>query len=274
MPFISLALVFFFCLFHPSSLFSAGIPRIDPLKIEEKMLPGETREGTITLKNSKKEVMRLKAYIQDWAYSSVGGDGTKKFAPAGLLPLSCSPWMRIHPQQLTLSPGESQKIRYTLSVPSEAQGGYHSAIFFESALAQNAQGETNFSGRIPSLIYVEVSGTVKIECEVISLRLTRREHSKILELQLNVKNTGNIHLAVESSFNFLNPQGALAARGAFPKIYTLPNDSVTAATTWPGNLAEGTYDFILTIDLGENQVLVKEWKVPVSPTGAIQEDLS
>jgi hypothetical protein len=256
------------------SVFAAGIPRINPLKVEEKMLPGEIKEGTITLSNSQKEVMHLKIYVQDWAYDSSQGNGTKKFASPGLLPFSCSGWLRVYPEQLSLSPGESQKIRYILSVPADAHGGYHSALFFESALAQNQEGVVNISGRLASLIYVEVTGTIKRECKINSFRLTREEHSKILELQLDFKNRGNTHLAIEPTFNLLNREGALVARGAFPKIYTLPNDSVTKTTTWPGNLSEGVYDVILTVDLGENQVLVKEWKITVSANGAIKENLS
>lgn len=263
-----------FLLGHLSQfVFAAGIPRINPLKVEEKMLPGETKEGTITLSNSHKEVMHLKIYVQDWAYTSLEGNGTKKFAPAGLLPFSCSRWLRVFPEQLSLSPGESQKIRYTLSIPADAKGGYHSALFFESALAQNQEGIVNVSGRLASLIYVEVTGTIQRECKINALHLIRKDHSKILELQLDFQNTGNTHLTIEPAFNLLNSEGALVARGAFPKIYTLPNDSVTTTTTWPGNLSEGVYDVILTVDLGENQVLVKEWKVSVSPTGAIQENL-
>lgn len=268
-------LVFLFLSSYLShSVFAAGIPRINPLKVEEKMLPGETKEGTITLSNSHKEVMHLKIYVQDWAYTSLQGNGTKKFAPPGLLPFSCSRWLRVYPEQLTLSPGESQKVRYTLSIPADAHGGYHSALFFESALAQNQEGVVHISGRLASLIYVEVSGTVKRECQIASFQLMRREQSKILELQLDFKNTGNTHLAVEPTFNLSNREGALVARGAFPKIYTLPNDSVTTTTAWPGNLSEGIYDVILTVDLGENQVWVKEWKITVSANGAVKEDLS
>ncbi len=268
------ALALLFCL--GGNAFASGVASIDRLKVEERLLPGETREGKIHVSNTQKEVMQLKVYVQDWAYTPAA-DGSKNFAPPGFLPYSCSSWISLYPDQLTLSPGQSQDVRYTISAPPNVRGGYHSVVFFENLLGQKEQekGKTvNISARLASLVYVEVVGTTQKQGKVNSLAMTREEGSKILQMKLDFQNTGNCHLILEPTFVLMNQQGALVARGAFPKIYTLPGDSASPETHWPGNLAEGIYDLILTIDLGDNQVLVKEWKITVSPQGSVQEQLS
>ena len=269
---ISMAVGWFLC----SLCEGAGTVQIDRFKIEERLLPGETKEGKIQVTNDENQIMRLKIYTQDWSYTSTC-DGTKNFSPAGLMPCSCSPWIQIYPDQLTLPPKQSQDIRYIISVPQDAKGGYQSVIFFESILGQSERGKekvVTLSARLASLVFLEVRGTVSKQGVIRSLTLTRQPGSKVLEMKLVFENRGNTHLIFEPMFDLFNPEGMPVARGTFAKIYTLPGNTATVATQWLGGLAEGVYDLVLTLDLGDDQILVREWKIKVDSTGAIQETLS
>ena len=50
------------------------------------------------------------------------------------------------------------------------------------------------------------------------------------------------------------------------RINTLPGDKVKRKITWPGFLDEGEYDIILTLDLNDGNIIVKESKLLVPGT--------
>lgn len=255
--------------------FAASAVRINRLRIEEKLLPGETKEGFVEVANSSsQEVMHLKVYPQDWCYTSTE-EGSKQFSPPGTLPHCASEWITLYPDELTLPPKGSAKIRYTISAPADVQGGYHSVIFFENTLSASPKKENSpgtISARIACLVYVEVLGTVRRDLTLSSLELALKQSAKTLELRLALENSSNIHVTVEPTYHLLNEQGAMVARGSFSKSYLLPQDKTTAQAKWIGSLAEGVYNLIISTDLGDDHILVKEWKITVSATGNIQQE--
>lgn len=270
-----LVLILLLIPFFTSSSFAASAVRINRLRIEEKLLPGETKEGFVEVTNSSpKEVMHLKAYSQDWCYSSAE-EGSKEFAPPGTFPHCASEWLTLYPEELTLPPKSSAKVRYTISAPADAQGGYHSVIFFENTLSSSSKKEDSpgsISARIACLVYVDILGTLKKDLTISSLDLKLTQNAKTLELRLDLENSSNTHFTIEPTYHLLNEQGAMAARGTFSKSYLLPEDKATAQAKWIGALSEGSYHLVVSVDLGEENVLVKEWKITVSPGGMIRQE--
>jgi len=236
-------------------LLEAGTIRINPTKIRLVIPPGDSKSGTIDVENATDEPLKIKAYVQDWRYTS-RQDGTKEFSPAASTPLSCSDWVSFFPSEFTIPPFGKQVLSYTVKVPQKAQGGHYAVLFFETLLQKPSLADPSSIGvmvRIGALFYIEPEGAVKRDALVEHLRVERRSSGGALGIGVDFKNTGNVDLTAGGTFHIMNQDGMVFARGEFDKVYTFPEDEAKLSSSWKDNLAAGPYDLVLTIDAGKAQ---------------------
>jgi hypothetical protein len=251
----------------PAFAFSA---RINKPTIEETVTPGQTVNGTIEVENQGEAPAQLEIYLQDWEYVE-GGSGDKRFSVPGSSPWSASSWISYYPQRMELPPRGKGLVEYTIRVPTDAPGGRYAVLFFESLLTRSApdeQGVTvQYTGRLGSLIEVEVAGTVERTGEVTQMTLSPVDESRPLELGYAFTNTGNVAIRPKAYFNIIDQSGRYFGRGEFPQLYTFPGRSGSATAEWTGGLPPGDYTVVLTVDLGANQTLVEERPLNVVRSG-------
>ena len=151
------------------SLLALNISTNQPI-IRQTLAPGETVQGSIELVSHQTTPLRVKVYLEDWRYTSVG-DGSKEFGPPKTLPRSCAEWVSVFPNELELPANGKKVVDYTIRVPEGASlnGGYVAVVFFEgslgsstqpTAMGQKASATVQFSARLGSLVFVDVKGTV------------------------------------------------------------------------------------------------------------------
>jgi hypothetical protein len=122
--------------------------------------------------------------------------------------------------------------------------------------------------RLGALIYVQPEGTIQKTAELKNLNISQNLNR--LTVQADFVNTGNTDITAEGTFDCLDAQGNVYARGPFEKIYTLPKDKVQLrAIASEANLKTGDYDVVITLDFENGENLVKEANFTVEPSGAI-----
>lgn len=253
--------------------------RIDQPSIKIKAAQGQVKTGEIAIENTSGDIVNVRAYVQDWAYVA-GGDGTKNFSPPATTSLSCAQWLHIYPETFELPPYGRQMLQYTITVPQEAVGGHFAVIFFETYLgkAKNEDGAwVNVAARIASLIYQETEGTTIRKGEITRLSVSPADEDKKLDIELEFKNTGNINIATEGYFDIIDKNGNVFAHAPLNNTYTLPGDIAKTKVSWSGGLSLGEYDLIITLDVGDNEVIVREEKIIVkrsAKVGKISVDLN
>ncbi|MCG3176533.1 MAG: hypothetical protein MOGMAGMI_01491 [Candidatus Omnitrophica bacterium] len=234
--------------------------RINAPRIELELAPGESYSGEFVAENPEDGDVLCRLYLEDWAYLP-GGAGDKQFLPAGASALSASSWITFSPAEMTVPSFGRQTVRYTVNVPQDATGGNYSVLFMETAMgtAENDQGASvQVSGRIGALFFVRVKGTLRKEGQVKAVDVIAPAGNKPLEIHTTFQNSGNTDIELGGNFLVMDPEGSVTARGQLQTLYTFPGTLERGVTRWAGSIAPGTYDILLTYDLGQGQTLVEE----------------
>lgn len=248
------------CLAWPGAA-AAFEARINRPIVQESLAQGEVASGSIQVENLASTPLEVSVYLEDWEYLE-GGTGDKKFSVPGSSPWSASRWITYHPKQLRLPAKGVGVVEYTIQVPLESSGGRYAVLFFESKLAStapNTEGvNVQYLGRLGSLFNVEVTGTIERTGEIQEVIIGRPDDSRPLTLGYTFLNTGNIAIRPKAYFNIIDASGRYFGRGELDQLYTFPHRGGSTTTEWIGQLPVGAYTVLLTVDLGDNQVLVAE----------------
>ena len=246
--------------------------RVDQPRIRQTLSPGETNTGTIRVENTSGYPLMVTVYLQDWSYDA-NGKGDKEFFPPGTTPYSCANWIRVSPEKIQIPPRTKQEIRYFMTVPAEAKGSYYAVVFFEGAPIElkptTGQLTATLTGRVASLFFVDIEGRTERSAILEEIRFSKDHPQAPLEAHFTLRNLGNADLSAEGTFDLLDPQGIVVARGPLPNLYLNQTMAIPSAFSWQGKLLPGEYDLIFTYNLGESAILVKEVKIEVTSTGQV-----
>ena len=259
-------LVVLFLAFLNVSYSEAATIRISTPRVELDLAPGETYSGEIIAENPEDQPIKAKIYVEDWIYAP-GGTGEKKFSPVASTPLSASKWITFTPAEDTIKPFGRITARYTVTVPADAKGAYYSVLFFETILgtAKDEEGvNVLVAGRIGALFFVQVKGTVARQGKIQSVEIKNPEGNKPMEILTTFQNSGNVDVTLGGNFLVMDPQGKIRGRGDLNKIYTFPGSTESGKTQWVGRLPKGSYQLLLTYDLGKGKNLVEERSITIS----------
>lgn len=241
-------------LFMPrQALYAANIIRLDQSKIRIKIPAGQTATGRIEIRNPTSEGKKIKVYAHDWVYSNEMGE--KDFFLAGTKKFSCSKWITFVPAEFSINPAGREYLQYTLRVPEDAKGGYYAILFFESLLGETkenleAMAVVPVAVRVGCLVAVEVEGTIERNAQIENFSITGDQEN--YRIEVDFINKGNADITVAGNFNVVDKQGMVFGRGEFSNRYTLPGDKVKVSSGWKGKLPKGSYDVIMTLDLGKS----------------------
>ncbi len=146
-------------------------------------------------------------------------------------------------------------------------GAYYSVLFFETQLGQakNEEGaNVQVAGRIGSLFFVQVKGTVTRSGEVQSVKITPPQGNQPMGIETVFKNTGNVDVALGGNFLIMDTEGKVLGRGDLSTIYTFPGALEARKTQWVGKLPKGSHQMVLTYDMGLGKSIVKEEVLNIS----------
>ncbi len=238
----------------------AATIRISAPKVQLELVPGETYSGEIVAENPTTEAVKVKIYLEDWAYTP-GAAGQKTFTPVGSTSLSCGKWITFSPSDTTIEPFGRLQLRYTIKVPPDAKGGHYAVLFFETILGAATDEEgvnVLVAGRIGSLFYIEAKGVAERKGKIESVNIKAPEGNKPFEIVTTFANTGDVDITLNGKYLIMDKDGVVHGRGDLSSIYTFPGYKETEVTQWVGRLPKGDYQVLLTYDLGKGKTLVEE----------------
>lgn len=241
---------------------------VSPLRVEIQTTAGGTRTQAISLTNTGKEAVRIRATIADWRLSR---DGAPQFeAPEDGRAYSASGWIRIAPPELVLQPGGTGAVRFSLSVPPGVNdAGYRTGIIFDFSPAAGDPAararEVTVRSRIATLIYVHV-GQPPAAVELTDLRIrTTPEQTQIVGI---LTNTGRRTVRTKGSLVITGAAGVAVRQVPVPDVPVLPESErevvVVAIDRTASPLPPGEYRVELKIDVGLPTLLVGETTLKVA----------
>jgi hypothetical protein len=130
---------------------------IAPARVEIAGDPGQTISGEYLLINEQQESKTFYSTFEN--FEAQGETGTPNFVTAteGL-----ATWID-SPSTITLGPGESQKLKYSITIPSNAQpGGHFAAIFWGTTDPRQSAGDeqVTIGAKIGVLVLLRVNGDI------------------------------------------------------------------------------------------------------------------
>lgn len=241
---------------------------VSPLRVEIQTDAGGARTQAISLTNTGRDAVRVRATVADWRLSM---DGAPQFdAPEEGRAYSASGWIRVAPPEVVLQPGAVGAVRFSLAVPAGvAPAGYRTGILFDFSPVSGdpvaRAREVTFRSRIATLIYVNV-GQPPAAVELTDLRV--RSTPEQLQVVGTLKNTSRRTVRTKGSMLISGASGPALREVTVPDVPVLPESErevvVVAFERGGKPLPPGEYRVELKIDVGLPALIVGETTLKVA----------
>ncbi len=198
---IALVSVVFFALVTHAAFAQVGIS-LYPIKFRVTIEPGNTYSDTVTVINPNDYPIGVQPEVEN---ISGGDEGSVDLIETDI-PHGISAWIQIDKTKFDLAPQERKQVHFTIAVPANGEpGGHYGAILFRDVPPEGGPASgVGISGRIGSVVLVEVPGKTSKTGELVSFTGPSYVDHGPVNMEFVVKNTGNTHF---------DPQGTITASG-------------------------------------------------------------
>ncbi len=181
---------------------------------------------------------------------------------------SCIPWLKIDPLRFTLDPSRAQNLRASLTIPTDAKGGYYGCIILNAKSAQDS-GATTLPSQLNFPIFLTVPPGLEKSGEVTKIGVDQQPGSSVV-LNTEFRNTGNIHvrLSGNAEIQFWRAPGKLdsvevVTEGRFENLakvkfeadtaYVLPGQARILSSQVLAGFVPGRYRAMVEVFYGEKK---------------------
>ena len=241
------------------------------LSDDREVAAGTTYQGEVVVVNGSDTDQQAKAYLADYQFQA---DGTNEYGTPGASARSNAAWVRFAPSVLTLGPGQTGTVQYTVTVPAgdTLSGSYWSLLMVESVppdAPESTLGENSAEPRFgvrPVMRYgiqlaSHVRGTGSAQVDFVGTELSALEGGSH-RLRVDVANTGTRMMRPEVWAEVFDATGGSRGRreGTVSRIY--PGTSVRQQIDL-GPLPAGAYKALVVVDAGGDDVYGAEYVLEV-----------
>lgn len=258
---------------------------LSPTRTELRIEPGKTDKVEVSVRNVTRGAIVAKPFISDFESDDATGEpklyaNTEKRNSASIASFVSGL------QDISLAPGESKNLTYTVTIPGNAApGGYYGAVTYRAVPANQAgpeSGEVALTANVASLVLIEVPGDITEQIQVTTVKAgkyidgsktnfgsfftTKPDRSSIV-----VKNNGNSFSKPFGTVSLTNMSGnqiySYELNNATPRGNILPKSSRTFSDEIKNISKPGRYTITANISHGTGgEVITKKvsfWYVPV-----------
>jgi len=236
-----------------SALLGTEALEVSQIEFDLHVPAGASATYTFTVHNDELLVDDVKVYLADWDRDP---QGNHRFYEPGTLPRSNTAWIEISPTSFTLQPDEAKEVRFTITVPADAEGTYWGMIMVEGRPRPEEHGGATVLAvpRFGIKIYETPPGTGQLEGRVLGLRRRGLNPPWFL---VNYQNSGSIHQLVRGELQVTDVRGETVLALEIPEFPVLPGArrEVVAAAAPGTRLAPGRYQALAILDFGSPDYL-------------------
>lgn len=218
---------------------AATSPTIEivPSRFEILVEPRGQNVQSLKISNLGKEPVTMVATTHDW---DMGEDERLILKDPGTTDNSASEWVRFNPKTFTVQPGQTQFIRFSVSVPPNVQPGeYRTSLVLVTE--EKYQMKENFYYRptFAILVYVNIPKITR-KGELSDVKVTVDEKGSY-SLNGKITSLGNAHLRLTGEYFLYNNEGKEIKNEQFGKTLILPGKSDLFSVLLGGDLKPGSY---------------------------------
>ena len=230
--------------------------------------PGQTVTGVVLVDNETNAVQQARVYLRDYLFHA---DGTNDYGEPGTTPRSNADWVAFSPENLTVPPGSSVEVSYSISVPdSVSPGSYWSMMMVEAvdpSSAESTTGDAEEEGQVgfrqvtrygvQLAVHFRAGAERNVTFEGIQLLADEEGHTWF---QADVLNTGLLMMRPDVYMRVFAADGT--EYGPFEGVqYRLyPGTGVRQRIDLSG-LDPGTYQALLIVDNGDEAVFGGQYEL-------------
>lgn len=223
------------------------------LKIQAEA--GESRTYTIKVFNEGKQALQITPAVQDWAYNP---KGEKIFRPAGTLPFSLAPYVKLETTPFVLGSRQSRQVNLQVNVPADKLGGHHAMAFFHAVpylpQPQPFRSQVKMAIRLGTTLLYENPASSVIQSRILAVEAQAIERQP--KLQLKVKNEGNTWINSAATVAVLDSADNLLGTFKLSPQIVLRGQQATLSAHWKHKLKPGTYHLLITYQYREKSTTV------------------
>lgn len=228
--------------------------KIQPTLVEEKVEPGKSFSSILSATNLGSVAQVYKVSVQD--IESIDADGHPVFAKEHeTTGFEMSSWVKIPRPDITIAPGATVEVPFTVTVPTDASpGGHFGTIFLSTAGEKPKTVGASVGYQVGAILSFQVAGDIKEEARIRQFTSEKTVYGESKAVfHVKVENLGN---------TLVRPRGLLEIVDMFgKKTATLNlNDSEAAilphgmrefTVTWDDDRVRmGKYQAIATLEYG------------------------
>lgn len=232
---------------------------LDPSHIDVTMKSEGVERRTLTLSNSGKEPLQVKVYLNDWTFEK----NAKTFLPAGSTDYTLKNNAKIFPTSFSINPLESKRVILSLTAKKDDPIGQYGVVFFEvQPAARSKNSGLSIGGRLGTLIAKETEGKQKRQLQLA--RSTVKLKGKKLSIDLEGKNPTALLIRPKVTVVLTNENNEVLYKSDLPSDWIL---MPKVTKSYSGVLFVDKVDAknglmaLITIDLGDDELMLKESKV-------------
>lgn len=166
---------------------------ISPALVERDVQPGTSM--TLSIKLSNQEEKETTLFVNTADFMGDPNEGGKPQFTENPGPNSLSTWIKLTDQKVTIGPGQSQEIKFELSVPQGAEPGSHyGAIILSQDDPQKSPGtQVAATSQIGTLIFAKVAGEVIEKGKFLSFTTSKAMYDyPPITFEVRFQNEGNV----------------------------------------------------------------------------------
>lgn len=198
-----------------------------------------TATARVVVRNLGAQPARARLALADWVLLP---DGSRELLPAGSGPATLAGWVRFHPADLALEPGEARTVTIAVAMPEDGPATRLGALIAAPAT------ESGAVPRGPAATLV-VSRAAATAVEIAGLGV-RPAAAAAFEVALRVWNGGGRAVEAGGEVVIRDAAGEARARGRFARAVVLPHSARTLTWLAPAGLPPGGYDVVATLRAG------------------------
>lgn len=221
--------------------------RVEPSRFIFNLDAGYRTTGAITVTNNTERVLDLYANYYDW---DLDEEETMNIYETGTLKYSLDGLLRFNPRNFTLEPGQTQLVRFTVSLPEVndeniTQLEKRGIIFFEQE--EYIETEEAIGTFVRSMIgtTIYVVPTVYEERVLLLQSMVYQPAEEVNIGALLVRNDGVAHFRSKLEFEVIDKYGNIIEKGEVPEIVILPEQDRAIFFELESNFLPGEYELIV-----------------------------
>lgn len=200
---------------------------IVPPTVDQKVKPGDSREGILKIINDSDEELTFSVVVRDFIVED--NQGTPKILPPNTLSnkYSAAAWVGIAPDSFTVAPRQKQEFQYFMQIPLDAKpGGHYAAVVYEPTNLLGVTGTgTAVNTQLGTLFYVNVEGPITEDATILKFSANSFQEYGPVKISTEIKNLSDLHIRPTGSITVKNIFGQNVASANLDEHNIFPEAS-------------------------------------------------